>query len=110
MNKSGKGNLSFCRKCGVYHLEYGNLRIDFSLAELTKFKKYIHSLEVSLQEQTSTVPSTVEKHILLPTKLKGFSFRFSKNEMEELKTLLEVNLNQYIRLDTHLFHFTNHLN
>jgi len=85
------GTIRFCRKCNVYHLEFGNISFNFSTNDLNVFRNYINGIDAGYWTRMNRNSENTRK-ILLPTQLKGTNFCFHANELEELKYLLNPDM------------------
>lgn len=104
--KTRNGKLTFCTKCNLNHLEFGNLYFSFTEEELHVFKEYVNSIDGEYFNAMNQNNSNNRK-ILLPTKLKGIQFALHLEELNELKTLLRLpvakNTYKLIQLENYNF-------
>lgn len=89
INKTPNGKLIFCKNCGLYHLEFGNLYFNFTEEELQTFRKYVNSIDGEYYN-TRNQHSSNNRKIMLPTKLKGIHLAMHLEELNELKMLLRL--------------------
>ncbi len=93
LNISTYGQLMYCTTCKLYHLEFKNLFFDFSSEDLTIFKNYILSIQGEYYNHINH--HTVNRRkIILPTRLKGFKFCFTLEELNDLKKLLDADISR----------------
>ncbi len=106
INRTRNGKLIFCTKCNLYHLEFGNLYFNFTEGELQGFKRYINDIDGEYFNVLNQHSSNNRK-ILLPTKLKGIHFALHLEELNEIKTLLQLDVPkkkyEFIRIENYNF-------
>jgi len=87
INSTTNGQLILCKKCGLYHLEFGNLLFDFKEETLKRFKSYINSIDGDYYHSVNDHIANRRK-IHLSTHLKGFKICLTLEELYELRNLL----------------------
>lgn len=87
--KTAHGTIRYCSNCKAYHLEFGNIRFDFTPSDLQIFRDYLEGIDGELQQEKNRQSNGFRK-IVLPTQLKGTAFCFHLHELAELKYLLQV--------------------
>jgi len=89
VNKTTNGQLSFCKCCNIYQLEFGNVLFSFPQKEFEKLKQYVASIDGEDCFRKNRHLSFKRK-IFLNFPVKGLFFCLNIPELEELKTLLFI--------------------
>lgn len=93
INKTFNGQLSFCKCCNTYSLEFGNFFFCFTEAGFQGFRKYINSIDGDLSEQRNQHFASNRK-ICIKVQSESIYFCLNKMELEELKELLSAQRNK----------------
>jgi len=86
INKTENGQLSFCKCCDTYQLEFGNIIFSIPQKGFNDLKKYVNDIDGEDCTRQNNHFSTNRK-ILLQFSTKGIMFCMNKEELEELKEL-----------------------
>lgn len=86
ISKVKSGQLSFCKACGNYHLEFNNIFLEFNQEEFEQFKLYITGIDVDYWERRYNCSNT-ERKIPIPTVQKKLLLVFNNLEIRELQLL-----------------------
>lgn len=81
------GELSFCKSCNIYHLEFNNIYFEFNLQQFNYFKTYILAIDSQFWEQKYACASFKRK-IPIPSMQDNLVLMFNRQEIEELKSLI----------------------
>lgn len=92
INKTFNGQLSFCKCCNTYSLEFGNFFFCFTEVGFQGFRKYINSINGDLSEQRNQHFASNRK-ICIKVQSESIYFCLNKMELEELKELLSAKRN-----------------
>ncbi len=80
------GELSVCVNCKIYHLEFNNLYFEFDYKQFAQFKAYLNTIDAQFWE-CKYAQSTFKRKIPIPSVQPNLVLMFSRQEIEELKTL-----------------------
>lgn len=90
LSKVKSGELSFCTQCGVYHLEFNNIYLEFNEGEFQQFKDYVEDIEVDYWEHRYAC-AKVKRKIPIPSMQSNLVLMFKRQEINELKVLFNFN-------------------
>ena len=90
LTKVKSGKLLYCKTCKVFHLSFNNMFFELSLEELNSLKSYINSLDIDYWEQMHSC-FKLKRKIPLPSAQKNLVFMFNRQEIQQLKMLLDFN-------------------
>lgn len=85
--KAKSGELSFCEDCKSFHLIFNNLFFALNAKELKRLKAYVNDVEEMYWEH-KYVCSNMRRKIPLPTTQENLVLMFNRQEVIELRTLL----------------------
>ncbi len=88
MNNSQNGCVSINPKCQTVSLEFGNFFLKFKPQAFTKFKSFIQEMNVEKFEK-SELNKNKNRKILVTLSKSGVTLAFHKEEINELKLLLQ---------------------
>lgn len=83
------GELSFCKQCNIYHLEFNNIYFEFSISQFKYFQAYLLTINSQFWEQKYACASFKRK-IPIPSMQNNLVLMFNRQEIEELKTLVST--------------------
>lgn len=89
LSKTKSGDLSFCEEYKQYHLCFNNTLFCLNKRELERLKRYINQIEVMYWEHKYCSPK-IRRKIPLPTKQHNLYLMFNRQEIEELRVLLDI--------------------
>ncbi|MCT4628622.1 DUF6686 family protein [Winogradskyella sp.] len=92
LSRVKSGELSYCKNCGSFHLVFNNLFFALDRKELKRFKSYIDDLEIEYWENKYD-SSELRRKIPLPTTQDNLVIMFNRQEIVELKTMLNFSMN-----------------
>lgn len=90
ISKVKSGQLSFCSACGIYHLEFNNIYLEFNQEEFDHFKMYIIGIEVEYWEHKYNC-TKMKRKIPIPTVQDKLLLVFNSFEIKELQLLFSGN-------------------
>lgn len=90
VSKTKNGELTFCKNCRIFHLEYNNIYLEFTKKEFLKFKSYVNELEIAFWVEKYACKG-LRRKIPIPTNQQNLILMFNKEEIIELKMLLRTN-------------------
>ncbi len=93
--KTKNGELSRCPGCKVFHLEFNNIYLEFNSKEFEKFKSYVNTIEITYWEDKYACVHFRRK-IPIPTQQENLVLMFNRQEITELKLLLNPRENGQI--------------
>ncbi len=103
---SPNGQLSYCDRCKIYQLEFGNLFFRFTTEEFLYFKNYIRKTDGSYyEEMNKDIPNN--RKIFLRMPINGFYCCLHNEELDELKYLISIQKKHEEKSDIH-FSFKNY--
>lgn len=82
------GRVFKCKNCKAIHIEYKNLNFNFNKKQYDHFRNYIAELNGELWEYKNQT-SLYRKKIVIPIGHKNFNVLLNKEELNELKDLLQ---------------------
>lgn len=100
LSKTKNGEFTFCKNCKIFHLEYNNIYLEFTKKEFLKFKSYVNELEIAFWEDKYAC-TRLRRKIPIPTQQSNLVLMFNRQELTELKVLLnteQVNTIRFLRL------------
>ncbi|WP_152973299.1 DUF6686 family protein [Lacinutrix mariniflava] len=86
ISKVSSGELSICKDCKIYHLEFNNICFEFNEEQYIKFKNYLLNIEADYWE-IKYAHSKVKRKIPIPSLQPNLVLMFNRQEIAELKTL-----------------------
>lgn len=89
INKTTNGQLSFCKCCNVFQLEFGNILFSFPQKDYMQLVNYVKGIDGKEYIQKNAHLSFNRK-IFLSFPVKNLFFCLNLAELEELKTLLFI--------------------
>ncbi len=100
ISKTSQGELSLCKNCKHFHLEFNNIYFEFTVNEFKQFKQYILNLEADFWE-CKYASAGITKKIPIPTLQDNLVLMFNRQEVNQLKTLVKQPvINVYDKLIT----------
>lgn len=81
------GELSFCKECHIYHLEFNNIYFEFTVQQFEYFRAYLLGIDSQFWEQKYACASFKRK-IPIPSMQDNLVLMFNRQEIEELKILI----------------------
>lgn len=88
LNKTTNGILLFCPRNKVFNLSFNNLTFNFDSKQLYAFIEFLEDIDCDYWENEYR-NSIYEKRIPIPTSQKNFIILMDKNDLQELKYLLD---------------------
>lgn len=85
--KNCNGQLSFCKGCNSYHLDFNNFSLQLRKKDLKAFKQFLNSIEVEYWESKYEC-QVMKRKIPIPTAQENLVLMFNKQELESLKDLV----------------------
>ncbi|NRD20435.1 hypothetical protein HNV08_10290 [Winogradskyella eckloniae] len=104
LSKVNSGELLFCEECELYHLAFNNLFFAINLEELKRLRYYVNNIDPEYWEQKYNSCS-VRRKIPLPSTQENLVIMFSRQELMELRTLLNYDVfngeifNKFLNVD-----------
>jgi len=95
------GELSICTNCNIYHLEFNNVYLEFTVAQYQQFKKYLFALEADYWENKYEA-AHIKRKIPIPSQQSNLVLMFNRQEIAELKALFSNKkhvYNSYLSLE-----------
>jgi hypothetical protein len=87
ISKVRSGELTFCKSCNCYHLEFNNLYFELNAFDLKKLKNFLLKIDVDYWERQYT-HTNFKRKIPITSVHHNIVLMFNRYEIEELKTLL----------------------
>jgi hypothetical protein len=87
--KVKSGELSLCKACNSYQLQFNNLFFELNTEEFDAFKNYVFNIELDYWEHKYAC-SKMKRKIPIPSLQKNLLLIFSRQEIKELKALLSL--------------------
>ncbi|MDO6760473.1 hypothetical protein Q4566_09715 [Tamlana sp. 2_MG-2023] len=87
LSKVKSGELSLCKECKVYHLEFNNIYLELTQVEFDKFKDYVENIEIDYWEHKYAC-AKVRRKIPIPSMQPNLVLMFKRQEINELKALV----------------------
>ncbi|MEP1487415.1 MAG: DUF6686 family protein [Algibacter sp.] len=95
LSKVKSGELSVCKACKIYHLEFNNIYLEFNRREFEQFKDYILDLEMDYWEH-KYARVKMKRKIPIPSMQPNLVLMFRRQEIKELQKLLtQINENTF---------------
>ncbi len=69
LSQTSQGELSLCKNCKHFHLEFNNIYFEFTVNEFKQFKQYILNLEPDFWECKYASAGITKKYQYLPYKI-----------------------------------------
>ncbi|WP_299101506.1 DUF6686 family protein [uncultured Winogradskyella sp.] len=91
LSKVNGGELLFCKDCKLYHLAFNNLFFAINEDELERLKHYMNNIDPEYWEQKYNSCS-VRRKIPLPSTQENLVIMFSRQELTEIRTLLNYKM------------------
>lgn len=91
LSKGKSGELSLCTQCGIYHLEFNNIYLEFNKKEFEQFKAYILDIEIDYWE-CKYASAKVKRKIPIPSMQQNLVLMFKRQEIKELQMLLTTSV------------------
>lgn len=88
LKQTENGVLLFLKGCQNYQLTYKNLNFSLSESELEALENYLEKIDIDYWEQEYK-NSIYTKKIPIPTLQKNFMILLDRNEIEEIKILMD---------------------
>jgi hypothetical protein len=88
--KNCNGQLSYCKRCKVYHLAFNNIYLELTKKEMLSFQKYVSEIDIEYWE-TKYDSMPIKRKIVINTLQSGLSMIFNRSELDSLKDLLSKN-------------------
>lgn len=107
--KVKNGELSLCKECNIYHLEFNNIYFEFNIQQFKYFKTYLLGIDSQFWEQKYACASFKRK-IPIPSMQDNLVLMFNRQEIEELKTLISSKQGNNIILNVDDIDYTFVLN
>ncbi|MUU79414.1 DUF6686 family protein [Winogradskyella endarachnes] len=98
ISKVSNGELSICKNCNVYHLEYNNIYFEFTVKQYEQFKNYLLNIEPDYWEDRYA-DADLKRKIPIPSLQSNLVLMFNRQEISELKYLF---CNSYSVFETYL--------
>ncbi|ADV43819.1 DUF6686 family protein [Bacteroides helcogenes] len=106
LKQTSNGFISFCSKCNAYNLEFGNLFFRFTEDEFQHFCRYISSIDGEYYQRMNQNMRNARK-IFLRMPLQGFYCALHREELEELKRLVDyTNIEEEVNSFQNLEHYS----
>ncbi|WP_405571914.1 DUF6686 family protein [Winogradskyella sp. Asnod2-B02-A] len=86
LSKVSHGELSLCKECHIYHLEFNNIYFEFTKHQYHRFKNYLMEIEEDYWEEFYA-DARVKRKIPIPSIQENLVLMFNKQEILELKAL-----------------------
>ena len=87
ISKVKSGELSICRQCEIYHLQFNNIYLEFNQKEFECFKTFVLHLDIAYYE-SKYASARVKRKIPIPSLQQNLVLMFNRGEINELKTLI----------------------
>lgn len=87
ISKVRSGELTFCKSCNCYHLEFNNLYFELNAFDLKKLKNFLLKIDVDYWER-NYAHTNFKRKIPITSINHNIVLMFNRYEIEELKTLL----------------------
>ena len=87
LSKTSQGELSLCKHCKHFHLEFNNIYFEFTVNEFKQFKQYVLNLEPEFWE-CKYAEANISKKIPVPTLQDNLILMFNRQEFLQLKVLV----------------------
>lgn len=87
ISKVKSGELSLCKDCNIYHLEFNNIYFEFNVQQFNFFKAYLIEIDSQFWEKKYAC-SNFKRKIPIPSMQDNLILMFNRQEIEELKTLI----------------------
>lgn len=87
LSKSNSGELLVCEQRLIYHLEFNNMYFEFNENQFDHFKMYVLGIDCQYWE-CKYACSSFKRKIPIPSMQDNLLLMFSRQEIEELKSLL----------------------
>jgi len=84
LSKVSNGELSICRGCNIYHLEFNNIYFEFTRHQYEQFKSYLMGLEAEYWEE-KYANANVKRKIPIPSIQENLVLMFNREELQQLK-------------------------
>jgi hypothetical protein len=95
LSKVKSGELSVCKTCKMYHLEFNNIYFEYNRREFEQFKDYILDIEMDYWEH-KYASAKVKRKIPIPSMQPNLVLMFKRQEIKELQRLLTcINRNTF---------------
>lgn len=101
ISKVSNGELSICKNCNIYHLEYNNIYFEFTVKQYEQFKTYLLNIESDYWEDRYA-DANVKRKIPIPSLQSNLVLMFNRQEISELKYLFCTNnkvFETYLKVD-----------
>jgi hypothetical protein len=92
--KNCNGQLSFCKGCNCFHLDFNNITLKLRKKDLKAFKQFLESIEVEYWE-AKYERQVMKRKIPIPTAQENLVLMFNKQELESLKDLVFLRTTKY---------------
>ena len=84
------GNISICKDCGVYNINFTNIYLELTEQELILFRDYISKIDIDYWLcKYNSIP--LKRKIVVLTTQKNISLLFDKTEFNAFKDLVFYN-------------------
>lgn len=86
LTKVKNGELSICKQCNIYRLQFNNIYLEFTPNEFNHFKDYILTIDIDFWEY-KYAKAHVKRKIPIPSTQQNLILMFNRKEIRELQTL-----------------------
>ena len=101
LNRTSHGQLFFCLRNDLFQLSFNNLNFNLNRTEMFSFSKYLKHIDIDYWEKEYE-NSVYEKRIPIPTLLNNFIILLDRKDLEELRSLLNLQQPQQLLKSTEI--------
>jgi len=86
LTNSKFGSIKWCEKCGIFHLEFGNIAMNFNVESFSGFKE---NLLACYQHYSGAECCRNQRSIIFNTRIEGMQLLFSTEEVGNLLAMMQ---------------------